>query len=409
MKKRVFLLVLDSLGIGSTEDARKFGDEGANTLGHIAEFCFKNKANSTIRQGPLKIPHLITLGLGQSAAQSTGKYPLGIKENNNLIGAYAYASPISSGKDTVTGHWEIAGVPTLFDWDYFLEKKNTFPSFLIKKIIESGKLTGYLGNCHASGTIIINEFGEEHIKTLKPIFYTSSDSVFQIACHEEIFGLTRLYQLCKIIRKILNKEGYKICRVIARPFIGSKLGEFTRTDNRYDLVLKPPSSTMLNKLIYEKKGTVISIGKIGNIYAQSGISRNVKAVGLENLLKATIKEMKIANTNTIVFTNFVDFDSKWGHRRDVAGYANGLEFFDINLPKLLSLVKENDMLIITADHGCDPTWYGSNHTRENVPILIYGHNIFPRYLGARNTLADISQTITHYFQLTSMKYGTNML
>ncbi|WWP00875.1 MAG: phosphopentomutase [Candidatus Dasytiphilus stammeri] len=407
--KRAFIIVLDSFGIGATNDAKNFGDQGADTLGHIAEACFKGYANTKLRQGPLKLPNLTALGLGKAAEQSTGKFPLGLNIKTPIIGAYAYASEISSAKDTPTGHWELAGVPVFFDWDYFIRKRNSFPPTLLNKLMKRAKLPGYLGNCHASGTVIINQLGEEHLKTCKPIFYTSKDSVFQIACNEDSFGLDHLYQLCKITRETLNEQGYKICRVIARPFIGTKKENFKRTGNRYDLVIEPYAPTMLKKLVIEKAGTVISIGKIADIYAYCGITRSVKATGLHDLFEATLKEIKLATDNTIVFTNFVDFDSVWGHRRDVAGYATELEFFDRRIPELLSILKDNDILIITADHGCDPTWHGTDHTREHIPVLIYGPKIYPGYLGKRETFADISQTIAKYFGLTHMDYGRSML
>ncbi|WWO95357.1 MAG: phosphopentomutase [Candidatus Dasytiphilus stammeri] len=407
--KRVFIIVLDSFGIGYSQDADQFGDVGANTLGHIAEACIKGQANTNQRKGSLHLPNLTALGLAKAAEQSTGTFPPGFNKNAKIIGCYSYAKELSFSKDSPTGHWEIAGVPVLFKWDYFNSQINSFPKTLIDKIIDRAQLSGYLGNCHASGTMILDNLGEEHIKTSKPIFYTSTDSVFQIACNEDLFGLNNLYRLSTITRQIINEEGYKICRVIARPFIGTKKGYFKRTSNRYDLTIPPKAPTILNKLIDEKKGNVISIGKIADLYAHSGITKIVKADGLEELLKVTMQEINQAVDNTIVFTNLVDFDSLWGHRRDVAGYATGLELFDKYLPKLLCLVKKNDLLIITADHGCDPTWYGTDHTREHIPVLLYSPIISSGFLGPRDTFADISQTIAKYFDLTQMEYGTSML
>ncbi|WWO98755.1 MAG: phosphopentomutase [Candidatus Dasytiphilus stammeri] len=407
--KRAFIIVLDSFGIGYSQDADQFGDIGADTLGHIAEACIKGQADTKVRRGPLYLPHLTALGLGKAAEYSTGNFPLGFNKNTKIIGCYSYAKEISFSKDSPTGHWELAGVPVLFKWDYFHKKINSFPSNLLDKIIERAKLPGYLGNCHASGTIIIDDLGEEHIKTKKPIFYTSTDSVVQIACNEDIFGLDSLYSLCTITRQILNEEGYKICRIIARPFTGTRKGYFKRTANRSDLTIAPPAPTVLKKLIDEKGGSVISIGKVADLYAHCGITRRVKATGLEEVFKLTLQQIHLATDNTIVFANFVDFDSSWGHRRDVAGYAAGLELFDRHLPKLLSLVKTNDLLIITADHGCDPTWYGTDHTREHIPVLLYSPKISPDYLGPRETFADISQTIAKYFNLTKMNYGTSMM
>ena len=406
--KRAFIMVLDSFGIGSSKDADKFGDEGSDTLGHIAEACFEGRANEG-REGPLHLPNLTALGLGKAAELSTGRFPPGLDANAEIIGAYAYASELSSGKDTPSGHWEIAGVPVLFDWGYFSDKENSFPQELLDVLVKRANLPGYLGNCHSSGTVILDQLGEEHMKSGKPIFYTSADSVFQIACHEETFGLDRLYELCEIAREELTNGGYNIGRVIARPFVGDKAGNFERTGNRHDLAVEPPAPTMLKKLVDEKGGEVISVGKIADIYAEQGITQKVKATGLDALFNATIEQMKKAPDNSIVFTNFVDFDSTWGHRRDIAGYAGGLEFFDRRLPELMELVKEGDILILTADHGCDPSWQGTEHTREHIPILIYGPKVKPGSLGYRDTFADIGQTIAKYFGLSSMDYGKSLL
>ncbi|MGV3345010.1 phosphopentomutase [Enterobacteriaceae bacterium LUAb1] len=406
--KRVFIMVLDSFGIGHSADAGKFGDEGADTFGHIAEACFNGEADKG-RTGPLHIPNLTALGLGKAAEASVGRFPPGLNASAEIVGAYAYAQEISSGKDTPSGHWEIAGVPVLFDWGYFKKEEESFPQVLLDKLVKRGNLPGYLGNCHASGTVILDKLGEEHMKTGKPIFYTSADSVFQIACHEESFGLERLYALCEIAREELTEGGYNIGRVIARPFVGDKPGHFTRTGNRHDLAVEPPAPTVLKKLVDEKNGQVISVGKIADIYAQVGITKKVKATGLDALFDATLQEMAIAPDNAIVFTNFVNFDSDWGHRRDVAGYAAGLELFDRRLPSLMAQVKTGDLLILTADHGCDPTWPGTDHTREHIPVLIYGPGVTPGFLGGRETFADIGQTVAHYFGLSAMEYGKNML
>ncbi|MEG1223292.1 MAG: phosphopentomutase, partial [Hafnia sp.] len=325
--KRTFIMVLDSFGIGASEDAERFGDVGSDTLGHIADACARGEADIG-RKGPLTLPNLSRLGLGKAAEESTGRFPQGLDKNAEIIGAYGYASELSSGKDTPSGHWEIAGVPVLFDWGYFSDHENSFPQELLDILVKRGNLPGYLGNCHSSGTVILDQLGEEHMKTGKPIFYTSADSVFQIACHEETFGLDRLYELCEIAREELTKGGYNIGRVIARPFVGDKPGEFKRTGNRHDLAVEPPAPTMLKKLVDEKGGEVVSIGKIADIYANVGITQKVKATGIDALFDATLVEMEKAGDNTIVFTNFVDFDSSYGHRRDVAGYAAALELFD---------------------------------------------------------------------------------
>lgn len=394
--KRVFIMMLDSFGIGGAKDAAKFGDEGANTLGHIAE-----------HQALLKLPHLESLGLGLAAQQSCGELPKSFQNQPHLIGGYAYAKEISSGKDTTSGHWEIAGVPVLFDWGLFPEKQNSFPQALLDRIVAKSGIKGYLGNCHSSGTVILDELGEEHMKTGLPIFYTSADSVFQIAAHEETFGLDKLYDLCELVRAELDE--YNIGRVIARPFVGTKAGEFKRTGNRRDYSVEPPAQTVLQKLIEEKNGTVISVGKIADIYAHTGISKKVKATGIEELFDKTLEEIKSAAENSIVFTNFVNFDADFGHRRDVEGYAEALEYFDSRLPELFALMQEGDLLFFTADHGCDPTWTGSDHTRENIPVLMYGKDVPTQFLGERETFADIGQTIAKHFELSPMPYGKSII
>lgn len=406
--KRAYIMVLDSFGIGSSADAERFGDVGSDTLGHIAQACAAGTADKG-RSGKLHLPNLSRLGLGKAAEASTGTFPPGLDENADIIGAYAHASEISSGKDTPSGHWEIAGVPVLFDWGYFKDEENSFPQELLDKLVKRANLPGYLGNCHSSGTVILDQLAEEHMKTGKPIFYTSADSVFQIACHEETFGLDKLYELCEIAREELTEGGYNIGRVIARPFLGDKPGNFERTGNRHDLAVEPPAPTILKKMVDEKGGEVVSVGKIADIYAQVGITKKVKATGIDALFDATLKEMDSAGDNTIVFTNFVDFDSAYGHRRDIPGYAAALELFDRRLPEMLSRVKGDDILILTADHGCDPSWHGTDHTRENVPVLIYGPNVKPGSYGHRETFADIGQTVAAYFGLSPMDYGKSIL
>ncbi|HEY0207593.1 phosphopentomutase [Acerihabitans sp.] len=406
--KRTYIMVLDSFGIGAAADADKFGDSGADTLGHIAEQCQRGVVNQG-RSGPLTLPNLSRLGLGKAAEESTGRFPPGLDRDADIIGAYAYASEISSGKDTPSGHWEIAGVPVMFDWGYFPDRENSFPQELLDRLVTDAGLPGYLGNCHSSGTVVLDRLGEEHMRTGKPIFYTSADSVFQIACHEETFGLQRLYDLCELARELLTAGGYNIGRVIARPFTGDKTGHFQRTGNRHDLAVEPPSATVLQKLVEEKGGQVVSVGKIADIYAQVGITKKIKATGLDALFDATLREMALAGDNTIVFTNFVDFDSSYGHRRDVAGYAAALELFDRRLPELLARVTGEDIIILTADHGCDPTWPGTDHTREHVPVLIYGPAVRPGSYGHRQTFADIGQTVAAYFDLTPMDYGKAIL
>ena len=397
---RALILVLDSFGVGATADAERFGDVGADTFGHIA------KVRAASSEGPLRLPNLARLGLFEASRESTGELPQGAPAEVDIIGAYGFAEELSSGKDTPSGHWEIAGVPVLFDWGYFTGLTETFPEELLAQLIERAKLPGVLGNCHSSGTTIIAELGDEHRESGKPIVYTSADSVFQIACHEESFGLQRLYDLCDIARELVDE--YDIGRVIARPFIGDGPDSYVRTGNRRDLTTPPPAATLLDKLA-AAGGEVISIGKISDIYAHQGITRKVKANGNAALFDATVDVLQDAPDRSIIFTNFVDFDMLYGHRRDVSGYAAALEYFDERLPELQALMADDDVMVICADHGCDPTWPGSDHTREHIPVLVYGAGVAPGSLGKRETFADIGQSLAAYFDLPPMEYGTNFL
>ena len=397
---RAIILVLDSFGLGATDDAERFGDVGANTFGNIARVRAASDA------GPLKLPNLAKLGLFHAGKESAGEFPAGADPDVEILGSYGFAAEMSSGKDTPSGHWEIAGVPVLFDWGYFSKLTDTFPQELLDKLVERAELPGYLGNCHSSGTTIIAELGDEHIRTGKPIFYTSADSVFQIACHEEAFGLQRLYDLCDIARELVDE--YEIGRVIARPFVGDSPENYARTANRRDLTTPPPAPTVLDKLV-EAGGDVVSIGKIADIYAHKGITKKIKASGNAALFDATLEALDETPDNSIIFTNFVDFDMLYGHRRDVEGYAAALEYFDERLPELLAKLSEDDLLIITADHGCDPTWPGSDHTRENIPVIALGAGLKPGSLGKRDTFADIGQSLASYFDLPPMDYGTSFL
>lgn len=398
---RIILLVLDSVGIGSSADAKDFDDVGADTLGHIADVFTKDQALA-----PLNLPHMSQLGLQQAYHCSTGQYPTAMHTPETLIGSYACAKEISSGKDTPSGHWEMMGVPALWEWGYFRNKENSFPLEILTEIVHRSDIDGYLGNCHSSGTEIIAKLGEEHMQSGHPIFYTSADSVFQIACHEETFGLEKLYNLCELCREIL--EPHNIGRVIARPFIGTSPKDFQRTGNRHDYAIEPPSPTVLQKLI-DDGGRVIGIGKIGDIFAHTGMSEEVRASGHPALWKETLSALDRTSSHTeersIIMTNFVDFDAVYGHRRDPVGYGKALEEFDRQLPALFEKMSDNDLLIITADHGNDPTWKGTDHTREHVPILLYQKNVSSSDLGFRETFADIAQTIARHFNLSSFEYG----
>lgn len=403
---RAFILIFDSFGLGASQDAVNYGDAGANTLGHIAQHCAEDKANKNgVRQGQLNIPNLTRLGLGLAALSSSGEFPAGLDRTAEISGAYGYAVEQSKGKDTPSGHWEIAGVPVLFDWGYFPAAYPSFPAALTDNLIKLGKLPGILGNHHASGTEIIEQFGAEHIKTGKPIVYTSADSVLQIAAHEESFGLQQLYDLCDIARKLVDP--YDIGRVIARPFIGTP-GNFRRTAHRRDLATPPPSPTLLDNLVAQDK-TVIAIGKIADIFAHQGISETIKADDNMALFEATMTAAKQAKAGSLIFTNFVDFDMLYGHRRDVTGYAHALEALDARLPELEKILKPDDIVIITADHGCDPTWPGSDHTREHIPVLMFGPAIKPRFLGRRETFADIGQTIASHLKIAPLDFGISFL
>jgi phosphopentomutase len=404
---RAFLFVLDSFGVGGAPDASDYGDAGADTLGHIAEFCASGAGDRAgLREGPLSLPNMSSLGLMQIAKTATGAYPAGMAMPERIYGLYGCANEVSRGKDTPSGHWEIAGTPVMFDWGYFSAEGDAFPPELVEAICKAADLPGILGNCHASGTDIIARLGEEHIRSGKPICYTSTDSVFQIAAHEAHFGLERLIRLCEIVRTLLDP--YNIGRVIARPFIGETAGSFIRTGNRRDFSVLPPEPTLLDRLV-EAERTVHAVGKIGDIFAHQGVSKVIKANGNMALMDATIEAMDNAADGDLVFTNFVDFDMLYGHRRDVAGYAAALEAFDARLPEVHRKLMPGDLVILTADHGCDPTWRGTDHTRERVPIIAYGPGIRSRAIGIRQTYADIGETIAFHLGIAAGPHGRSFL
>jgi phosphopentomutase len=385
---RAFLLILDSLGIGGAPDAASFGDEGANTLCHICDHMVLN------------VPHLASLGLGEAAALSTGRNPLAPVP---LIGRHGVAREVSRGKDTITGHWEIAGVPLAFDWGYFPHTVPAFPPELIEAIVARARLPGLLALHHASGTEVIEAYGEEHIATGKPIAYTSADSVLQIAAHEEHFGLERLYEVCRVARELTY--GMNIGRIIARPFLGERRGEFARTGHRKDFAVTPPSPTLLEVL--SKAGRdVVSIGKIGDIYAHVGTGREIKVSGNRAFMDATLANMDGLGDGGLLMTNFVDFDTEFGHRRDPMGYGRALEAFDAELPLILARLREGDLLILTADHGNDPTWHGTDHTREQVPILVYSRGNAPGSVGVRGSFCDIGQSVAAHLKVCPLGSGT---
>lgn len=402
MSRRAFLLVMDSFGIGASADAERFGDGGSDTFGHIEAACAAGRADKAcLRAGPLRIPNLRRLGLGHAAAISTGGRPA----DTPCAGAWGYAVEQSRGKDTPSGHWEMAGVPVMSDWGYFPPDYPSFPAALTEALIARAKLPGVLGNCHASGTEIIAQLGAEHLATGKPIVYTSADSVFQIAAHEQAFGLERLYEVCLIARELV--DAYTIGRVIARPFLGTP-GTFKRTGNRRDYATPPPEPTLLDRLT-AVGSEVISVGKVADIFAHQGISRTVKADGNAALFDATLKAAQEAGDRGLVFTNFVDFDTLFGHRRDVAGYAAALEAFDARLPELERALRPGDIAVISADHGCDPTRPGSDHTREHVPIIAFGPSVKSGSIGRRESFADIGQSLAGHLGLPPLPYGKTFL
>lgn len=399
--KRAIILMMDSFGIGGAEDAARFGDQGADTLGHIACWFAREKAKDPSRH-LLHLPNLAKLGLGLASRMSTGHVLTpSIGSSGPLKGAYSYAREVSSGKDTLSGHWELTGVPVMFDWGYFPDKPHCFPEDIIQGLIKEGNLPGVLGEKHASGTVIIQELGEEHMKTGKPIVYTSADSVLQIAAHERTFGLERLYKLCEIAYNLVRP--YHIARVIARPFVGEKAGEFTRTGNRHDYAVPAPEPTLLDE-VYEKAGGVYAIGKIADIFAHRGITKAWHATGLDALFDATLEAMDEAGDRSLIFTNFVDFDSTYGHRRDVEGYGEGLMLIDRRLPELMAKLQPGDLVLVTADHGCDPTWKGTDHTREHVPMLFFGPEVKPGALQPMGSYSDAGQILAHHLGL-SLKRG----
>jgi len=395
---KAIILMMDSFGVGGAKDAAAFDDEGANTFLHIAE-----------NYPHFSVPNLQALGLQEAGVIASGKKaPL---ENGKILlslpAKYGCMEEISAGKDTISGHWEMAGVPVKKDFGHFKLDYPSFPQELVERICQRAGLSGILGNKAASGTVIIQELGEEHIKTLKPIFYTSADSNLQIAAHEEIFGLERLYKLCEIAFE--EVKPYNIGRVIARPFVGNKAGEFVRTKNRHDYALTPFAPTILDKA-KEKGLSVTAVGKIRDIYAGSGITRAVKGSGLKELWDVTLAEIKeMGDKDGIVFTNFVDFDMEWGHRRNVNGYAEGLMYFDSRLPEIADVLDDDDIVFITADHGCDPTYKGTDHTRECVPVIMFGKKVKAENIGRRQTYADIAATIAEKFDLQPFDFGRSFL
>ncbi|HUW54429.1 MAG TPA: phosphopentomutase [Rhodanobacter sp.] len=397
---RAIWLVLDSLGLGAAPDAADYGDAGADTFGHIAAAC------AATTRGPLRLPNFARLGLPQAHAAAQGQPAPGFETMPAPEGLWGYAMERACGKDTPSGHWETAGVVLTQPFGVFERAEQSFPEPLLQALVTEGRLPGVLGNCHASGTEILQRLGAEHVRSGCPIVYTSADSVFQIAAHEEAFGLERLYALCELARKLL--ADYNIGRVIARPFTGTVEAGFRRTPHRHDYALPPPAPTLFDVLL-ASGGEVVAIGKIDDIFAHRGVSRCVAAHGHAALFDATLAAMSQAGSGSLIATNFVDFDSVYGHRRDVFGYAAALEALDARLPELFAALRPGDLLVLSADHGCDPTWPGSDHTRECVAALAFGPALAPRALGRRDSFADLGQSMASHLGLPPLAAGRSFL
>lgn len=377
--KRVILIVLDSVGIGSSPDAHLYGDAGSNTLGHIAE---------SVKD--FQIPNLVLLGIGNIDTTNT------ITKINSPLASYGKAEEKSVGKDTTTGHWEIAGTILAKPFPVFLEG---FPASFINEF-EKAINRKTIGNYAASGTQVIMDLGDEHVRTGYPIVYTSADSVFQIAMHEDVIPIEEQYEICKIARSLLSGD-MEVGRVIARPFLGQS-GNYSRTSRRKDFATMPEPNVMTT--IVDSGGEVIGIGKIYDIFAGKDISTSIKTANNKEGILATIEKIE-SGEGQLIFTNLVDFDMMYGHRRDVLGYAQCLEEFDSYIPEILSTLKDDDLLIITADHGNDPTWTGTDHTREYIPLLVYSRHLVPANLGVRNSFADIGATIADFLDISSAYTG----
>ncbi|MGL6057744.1 MAG: phosphopentomutase [Culicoidibacterales bacterium] len=384
--KRAFIIILDSAGIGALPDAATYGDEGANTIGHIAQ-----------AKGGLQMPTMQAMGLGNIAPVE------GVTPQTQTNAYYTKMAELSVGKDTMTGHWEFMGLHITEPFQVFTD--TGFPKALLDELSAQ---TGYefIGNYSASGTEILDDLGEEHMATKKLIVYTSADSVLQIAAHEDIVPIDELWRICKIAREITMKEEWKVGRIIARPFVGTGKGHFQRTPNRHDYALKPFDKTVMNFL--EESGyDVISLGKIADIYDGEGVTHAIKTKSNDDGM-AKIVEVAKSDFNGLAYLNLVDFDAVYGHRRNAVGYGDALETFDAQLPELLETLTADDLLFITADHGNDPTAPGSDHTREYVPLVVYSKAFTaPKALPVRQSFADLGATIAQIFDVQSPEIGTS--
>ena len=401
---RAFLVVMDSVGIGGAPDADRFfnggvPDTGANTLAHIAQACAEGRAQEG-RAGPLHLPNLDALGLGAAIRLASGTGAPGLDAVPQ--GLWGAATEVSPGKDTPSGHWELAGLPVPWDWHYFPDTTPAFPPELSAAVARAAGTGGILGDCHASGTEIIARLGAEHMRTGWAICYTSADSVFQIAAHEDSFGLDRLLRLCRDVAPLLH--AMKVGRVIARPFVGDADTGFTRTANRRDYAITPPAP-LLTDWVQAAGGKVHAVGKIGDIFTMQGIDDVVK--GPDAALMRHLSDLvDSAGDGSLTFANFVEFDSLYGHRRDISGYARALEDFDAALGPMLDRLRPGDLMILTADHGNDPSWTGTDHTRERVPVL--GAGCGARAVGQVG-FVDVAASIADHLGLPEQGIGRSFL
>lgn len=396
---RAFLVVMDGVGCGGAPDAAEFGDEGANTLGHIARECAAGRAEEG-REGPLRMPNLDALGLGRAVELASGRAAEGL--GAGASGLWGAAQEVSKGKDTPSGHWELAGAPVPWEWHVFPDSVPAFPEDLVGKVRAAAGTDGILGNRRASGTAILVEEGPEHIQTGWPICYASADSVFQIAAHEESFGLDRLLKLCEDLAPVLH--AMRVGRVIARPFVGTPETGFGRTTNRRDYVIAPPAP-MLCDWARRAGRKALAVGKIGDIFSMRGIDEARKGAD-EELFGHLLDFAEEAPEGSLTFANFVEFDSRYGHRRDVSGFARALEWFDAQLPRLFERLRPGDLALFVADHGNDPTWRGADHTRERVPVIGAG-------LGAREiglvAFADVAASVAAHLGIEAEGPGRSFL
>lgn len=400
--RRAILVVLDSAGCGGAPDAADFGDEGANTIGHIAEACAAGRAQEG-RSGPLNMPVLDGLGLGAAVELASGLTAEGL--GRRPTGIWGAATEVSLGKDTPSGHWELAGVPVPWKWHYFPKADPAFPPEVMEAAARFSGAGGTLANVHASGIPVIEKYGAEHMRTGRPICYTSVDSVFQIAAHEELFGLERLYDMCRAMAAVLHPM--RVGRVIARPFLGDVEHGFYRTANRKDFAMQPPEPTLLDR-VQAAGGECHAIGKINDIFSGNGVTRAYKGDGDADLVEHLIELTRTVQGNSLIFANLVEFDSLYGHRRDVSGYARALEWFDAQVPRVLAHLQPGDLIFFTADHGNDPTWKGTDHTRERVPVVGQLAGQPGRAVGLVG-FADVGETLAKHLGLAPGSHGTGFL